>query len=339
MHKIKYFILFYLLFSATNAFPQPDKAEVGLFVTSLYDFDLDKQSFTADFWMWLNYENDHLLDLAIDLAKSSEVLNSKSYDANKFLEIPNAKSSDFKAFTVDKKGNINWASVKCHAVCRANWDISDFPFDKQKIVIEIEDSQRTTDQLIFTADKKNSKIDENVSLDDWKILDFKVDAQKKEYNTTFGDPALTAKAKSIYPAIHAEITMERKSTWTIFFKMFTGVYVAFMISIFVFFIKPTHVDPRFGLCVGGMFASIGNYYVVGSYISSPTANTLIDNIHNLTFISILVCIGASIMSLFFYEKNDSKSKELSIKIDQISFFSIMAVYISCNLFFVYSALS
>ena len=40
-----------------------------------------------------------------------------------------------------------------------NWDVSRFPFDVQKMRIEIEDAEYDTSQVIYVADKENSKLD------------------------------------------------------------------------------------------------------------------------------------------------------------------------------------
>jgi hypothetical protein len=41
-----------------------DSCQVGIFVTSLHDFNMTEESYTADFWLWFNYKNYslHLLE-------------------------------------------------------------------------------------------------------------------------------------------------------------------------------------------------------------------------------------------------------------------------------------
>ncbi|NBX51658.1 hypothetical protein EBT25_17420, partial [bacterium] len=89
------------------------------------------------------------------------------------------------------------------------------------------------------------------------------------YNTSFGDieSSLTA-----VPKFEIIVTIKRLSSWLILFKLITGIIVAFLISSCVFWIKPINTDPRFGLCVGGLFAAIGNKYIVESIV--PSTNEL-----------------------------------------------------------------
>ena len=120
--------------------------------------------------------------------------------------------------------------------------------------------------------------------------------------------------------------MARKDPYLVLFKLITGLLVAFIISCCVFFIKPVNTDPRFGLSVGGLFAAIGNKYIVESKVPATNQITLLDNIHNLTFVYILLITILSVISLQIYEKKTQASKKLSRSLDRISFITIMSSY-------------
>lgn len=309
--------VFTALFSKTLS-AQKDTAHVGIFVLSLYDFDMAEKSFTSDFWIWLNHD-----------------IDSISFENS--IEIPNAKEASFSMYLDEPKGGGRWVTEKVHAEVKCDWDISNFPFDKQILSIQIEEADKDTSELIYVADVANSKIDDELKLKDWKITDFKVTDTARVYNTSYGDPELNE--GSAYGQVRAEITLQRIHVWIIFFKLFTGVFVGFLIALFVFFIKPINVDPRFGLCVGGLFAAVGNKYVVEGTVSSVSSNTLIDTLHNLTFISILIIIFISVISLYFFEKGDEKNLKRAKKLDTYSFISILIVYIGFAIYFVHQAIN
>jgi hypothetical protein len=296
---------------------QKDTAKVGLFILSLYNFDLADKSFTTDFWIWINHD-----------------IDSISFENS--VEIPNAKEVNYSMYLDEPKGKGRWITEKIHAVVKADWDISDFPFDKQILSIEIEEADKDTTELVYQADVANSKIDEQLTLKDWIIKDFKVTDTARTYNTSYGDPELNE--SSVYGQIRADITLQRIHVWTIFFKLFTGVFVGFLIALFVFFIKPINVDPRFGLCVGGLFAAVGNKYVVESTVSSVSSNTLIDTLHNLTFVAILIVIFISVISLYVFEKGGDKHLRIAKKIDTWSFIIILLSYICLAIYFVSQAI-
>jgi hypothetical protein len=56
----------------------------------------------------------------------------------------------------------------------------------------------------------------------------------------------------------------RRDAGGLFWKMFTGMYIAFLIAYVCFYIHPDGIDSRFGLSVGSLFAVIGNKYIIDS---------------------------------------------------------------------------
>ena len=122
-----------LLFVNGISFAQKDTCQLGLYINSVYDFDLENKSFMADFWVWMNYKNDSL--------KFDEA-----------LELPNSKTAEFSHYSVEKKGEINWATQKCKAQVMYQWDVSKFPFDEQRLRIELEDAKYDASQMVYLAD-------------------------------------------------------------------------------------------------------------------------------------------------------------------------------------------
>lgn len=293
---------------AKNSFAQKDTCLVGMYILSLTDFKIDDQSFKADFWLWFVYDNDSL----------------KLQDA---IEITNAKTVEFSNFATEKRGGRNWAQVKCKAVINENWDVTNFPFDKQTLQIALEHSLSDATTLVFKADKENSKLDSTFNFDEWRIDSLHLVSENKTYNTTFGDPIL--KGSSVYPGVTFHIHITRTQSAGILVKMLTGVYVAFSIALLGFLIKPSLAD-RLGLCVGGIFAAVGNKYIIESIVPSSTANTLLDNIHNLTFVSILIMIAVTVISLKWTDTENELLRNRAKKLDVISFGALLLIFIVTN---------
>jgi hypothetical protein len=310
--KARFLIPILLLF-AGNAIAQKDTAHVGLYINSLYDFKIEDKSFMTDFWMWMTYKNDSL-------------------HFENVVEVPNSKSADFSHYNYEKKGNINWVTQKCKAQVIHEWSINRFPFDRQILRIKIEDSEYDTSQLVYAADNINSHIDSSLNSKEWSIGGFTIKNDYHTYNTTYGNPTLSG--NSTYPSIVAEIEIRRKNSWRLLIEMLTGAYVAFLISCIVFFISSESQDSRFGLCVGGLFAAIGNKYIVENVVSSTTTSTLMDDVHNITFVFILIIIGVITLSLHYFQSGDENKKRFSLKIDKWAFWILLSAYTLLNVWLI-----
>jgi hypothetical protein len=288
---------------------QKDTCKIGLYVNSIYDFRLDEKSFMADFWMWMIYKNDSL-----------------KFQDN--IEVKNSKSSDFTNFSTEKKAASNWTTQKCRAQIMHQWDVSRFPFDEQRLHIEIEDANHDTTSIVYAVDRVNSKLDQAAIQGEWYVVDYTVRDTIHTYETSYGNPDLAG--TSSYPKLITEIILRRTCSWILLAKMLTGAYVAFLISCLVFFLSSENQDSRFGLCVGGLFAAIGNKYIVESMVPTSTTNTLMDNVHNLTFTFILMIVLISIISLNLYESGSPRKVALSKKIDLYSFYSVVSIFAIAN---------
>ncbi len=302
-----------LLFFCLVAVAQKDTCKVGIYVNHIYDINLDEKSYTIDFWMWMNYKNDSL-------------------NFENKQDITNSKSIEFNHYTKEKKNNINWVAQKCKAQIMQQWNVSNFPFDKQKLHLIIEDAEKDSSQIIYQADTLNSKPDPTFINAEWSIESFTMQQHINTYATTYGNPALSG--SSAYPGIMAEIIIKRNHSWLLLLKLLTGAYVAFLISSLVFFLSSENQDSRFGLCVGGLFAAIGNKYITESVVPASNTTTLMDNVHNLTFGFILLIVVISIITLRLYQSEDDNKRNLSLKIDRISFWFVLLSYIVINILLV-----
>jgi len=297
-----------------SGFAQADTVSVGVFVKDIYDVNLNEQSFSAQFWVWFNFSNGALNPL-------------------ESLEIPNAKEfsnpNDFTD-TIPEK-DLYWYGKSYTAVLKKEWDIRRFPFDKQKMTIELEESDHDIESLVYVADKVNTQLDATLSLSNWEITGFEIVAGSKQYNSSFGDPELAE--ASTYA--HAELNIYiKRHSFGLFFSLFTGMYVAFFISWLVFFIEPQYVDPRFGLSVGGLFASVGNKYIVDSVLPQSTTFTLVDKLHILTFSFLLLCIVMSVISLRLWK--NGKQQE-SARFDRRAWKVILFLYLMANFGLIWGA--
>ncbi len=314
MNKILSAVLLLLLLSSFSR-SADDTCKVGIYFNSLTDFNISDQSFSADFWMWFNYKNDSL-------------------QFNDALEVTNSKSSSFSNYAKTKKEGVNWDMVKFNSVVFKEWDVSAFPFDKQKLTLHIDHTIYDTRKLAFITDAGNSAIDSNLVLSNWKIDSLAFYVNNQTYNTTFGDPVI--KGSSTYPSVTADIYLTRENSWNTLFKMLTGVYVAFSIVLLAFFVKPS---DRLGLCVGGLFAAVGNKYIIESVVPSTVSNTLFDNIHNITFIAIFVILVVAVISFKWNETEKPEYLAKAKKLDRLSFYSVTLVYVILNTFLIMRAAS
>ena len=291
----------------------PDTVKVGVYIVSIHDIDFKQKEYTVSFWLWLKYKN-------------------KDFDFVKNLEVPQAKSVDKSFSVLDTSGEEVSLQMKMQCVMKDNWKIENFPFDQQKLRLSIENSQYDSRSLVFKPDTVGQHFDPRFLLRGWMIDSCIITSGIKAYETGFGDASL-ARPHTEYSAFRLRLSVHRDASG-LFWKMFLGMYIAFLIAFICFFIHTDGIDSRFGLSVGSLFAVIGNKYIIDSALPESSSFTLVDTLHGLTLFFIFAVITATAYSLKLVKKNKiAKAHRFDMMMAAVMF----VIYILANAWFISQA--
>ena len=319
MKKSLLYPIFFLLtfsclhFSSHAQEIKPDTVSVGVYITSIHDIDFKQKEYSINLWLWLKYKN-------------------KDFNFLQNLEVPQAKSVDKSFSTVDSSGEQIYMQMKLQCVMKDSWKISNFPFDRQTLRLSIENSQFDSRYLVFVPDTVGNHFDPRFTLRGWTIDSCTITTGIKAYETAFGDDEL-AKPHTEYSSFRVRLGIKRDATG-LFWKMFLGMYIAFLIAYICFFIHTDGIDSRFGLSVGSLFAVIGNKYIIDSALPESTSFTLVDTLHGLTLFFIFAVITATAYSLKLVKKdNQAKAHRFDMIIAQV----LLLIYVIANVWFISQA--
>lgn len=313
----KYF-LFILLLCITGSTIKaqtgpPDTVTTGIYITSIHDIDFKQKEYSINFWLWFKYKN-------------------KALDFEHNLEIPNAKTFTQSYITTDTSNGRVYMLMKMQCVMKDSWKINNFPFDHQRLRLFIENSQYDSKVFVFKPDTMGRQYDPRFALSGWKIDSCIVAAGIKKYETAFGDERYST-PHTEYSNFRVRLVINRAASG-LFWKMFLGMYIAFLIAYVCFFIHADILDARFGLSVGALFAVVGNKYIIDSSLPESTTFTLVDTLHGITLFCILAVIVANAWALRLVKQNKHQKAD---RVDRHFGNALMAVYILLNIYFIWQA--
>jgi hypothetical protein len=185
--------------------------------------------------------------------------------------------------------------------------------------------------MVFAVDTAGDHFDKKYTLRGWEIDSCNINVRSKVYNTAFGIEH--ASPESTYSSYRVRIVLKR-DPMGLFWKLFLGMYVAFLISYACFYIHPENIDSRFGLSVGALFAVVGNKYVIDSSLPETTTFTLVDYLHDTTLVFILAVICATAYSLYLNKKGQP---EKANRFDLITAQIFLFIYLVLNAYFIWHA--
>lgn len=299
--------------NATAREAKPDTVKVGIYIVSIHDIDFKQKEFRISFWLWLKYKK-------------------PEFNFYENLEVPGAKEVTKSFMTVDSSDGKVFMQMKLQCVMKDAWKIGNFPFDKQKLRLSIENSQYDSRALVFVADTVGDHYDKRFTLSGWSIDSCIISTGKKAYETAFGDETL-AKPHTEYSNFRVRLSVQRDAMG-LFWKLFLGMYIAFLIAYVCFYIHSDGMDSRFGLSVGALFAVIGNKYIIDSSLPETTSFTLVDTLHGLTLFFIFSVVSATAWSLQLVKKG---KVEQAHRFDMIMAQVLLLIYVILNVYFINQA--
>jgi hypothetical protein len=286
--------------------PAPVPVKVGIYINQVYGVSLKDNQFSADFWIWFRWKTPGLNPL-----KSFEVVGG----------IKNSQNDNDTVFS--KATGEYYASTRVNATINKFWNISQFPLDNHVLDIVIEDSASATSALVYVPDTVNCGLDPAVQVPGWQIGSNNATAADHTYHTSYGDPALPPGNASVYSRFQFSVDIVRPGIG-MFVKMFFTVFIATLIALMCLLIKPTDLDPRFGLGAGALFAAVASEMVIASTLPDTNTITLPDKLHIIAIFFIFISLFESIVSLRIFTKGQ---ESLSKRLDKVSLGVFLGAYL------------
>lgn len=203
--------------------------------------------------------------------------------------------------------------------------IVNFPLDRHLLLASFENSAHPRQELLFVPDEAASAVSARVSMTGYRVVRSHAVEMPHSYQTSRGIPGAAPDERGTWSQPRFAIVIDRRG-WGLMLKMFQALLISVAVALLACFIKPVHVDPRFGLGVGALFASVANSYLVGTYVPEGSEFSLADAINLLGIGTILVSLTQSTISLWIYETLENPG--LSRRFDRVSFWTILTVFLA-----------
>jgi hypothetical protein len=289
--------------------------EVGVYVERIPELSIKDSAWSVVFDIWFRWQG--------DLQNPGEdfVLMEGSIESKEKLDEATVGESHYVRYRV--VGQLTKA-----------FRIARFPVDEHMLTIAIESGRSIRERLLFVPDAASTSVSSRVAVPGYQLVRSVGIEKAHSYKTTRGDPRMVAGTKSTYSQYRFGMAFKRDG-WGLYLKMFQALYVAVIVSMLACFIKPTDVDPRFGLGVGGLFAAVANSYLVGSYVPDTGQFALADVVNALGILTILVTIIESTISLYLFDRRDEQA--LSRKLDNAAFGIMLPCFLGVNLLLLIAA--
>jgi len=259
---------------------EPVDVAVGVRINRISAFSLRESTWRADFDIWFRWSGDR-----VKPGENFDLVNG---------EVDHREKEESYA-----EGSERYERFNVRADLTINLDASRFPFSDQVLSIQVEDRADGADELRFIPDEKDSGVSRLGIPSSLKITRTTVASKLYGYKSRRGDPRMPEGRTAVHSRFVLAFLIVPPGTG-LFLALFQALFASIAIAFVVFFIKPTQVDPRFGLGVGAFFAVVGNNIFVASALPFSSQISLSGMINGIGLVTIFFTLVQSTVSLYYF---------------------------------------
>jgi hypothetical protein len=286
---------------------RPEKVYVGIYLKEVPTIDLKANTYLADFYLWFRWKGD------IDPTASFEFTNAvQAWDMMKTAVYDQPDSlpdgSLYQVFHVQ--------GTFAHA-----FPLHAYPFDQQDLVIDLEDNEYQTGDVVYVDDAGNTGYHADLELPGWQIDRFSASVTEARYRTNFGDPRVQAGGDTYS---HYRFTLHvRRPALGYLVKTVLPIAIVILITFVVFFINSKYFEGRLGLAITSLISAVALQLTSSSDLPSVGYMVLLDRIYNVSYAVIFLTLLESVIAV---RLTDAGQEEKARRLDRIAVISLATLF-------------
>jgi hypothetical protein len=278
---------------------KPERVAVGVYVNDIQEVEFPTHSYAVDFYVWFRWKSPNL-----DPSKSMEFMNRYApteHERDRLLDKPKAMPDGSLYSVLREQGRF-----------ATKFRLEKYPFDHQRLKIELEDTLAATDDQVYVPDQVPVLLNPNITLPGFRVGKPVMTIDNHFYPTNFGD--LTVPNDESYSRVTIEIPITRPLV-TVTVKAFLPVLLIVICASLIFFIMPSRVDGRIGLGITALLTLVALQLTASSSLPEVGYLMLIDKIYLASYAFIIATLARVVATSWSGE--DGRSVEQVARRDHV----------------------
>ncbi len=241
---------------------KPTEVKIGVIVLDIENIEGATQTFTANVFMKLQWEDPRL----IDAAKGKRTL--KLTDVwNPSIQIVNQRKL-FKTYPdvvqISPEGIVSYKQ-RYFGTFAYPMNLKDFPLDDHTLEIKFVTSESDFDKIKFVIDEENTGIGDSLTITDWKILNWEL----------FPTSINIVEGLATPTGVVYKFEGKRLMGFYVVKVLLPLAMIIFM-SWIIFFVNPVHVGPKISIAITAMLTLIAYRFLLGNFLPKISYLTRMD---------------------------------------------------------------
>lgn len=291
----------------------PERVHVGLYLHHVPEIDVHTNSYLADFYLWFrwNGETDPTETFEFtNLVDGWDVMKVALYTDDEGNPQPDVlpDGSRYQVFHVQGRFG--------HP-----FDVRDYPFDEQEIVILVEEADATPAELVYVADEGTEEVHESLEIPGWFLDSVRAEVREARYATNFGDTRRTPGADS-YTQLRYSLHVVRPVIGNLVMTVLP-ITIVMLITMVIFLIDSKYFEGRLGLGITSLISAVALQLTASSDLPATGYMVLLDHIYNVSYLVIFLSLLESVVAVRLH---DGGREQAARRLDTVSLFALAALF-------------
>ncbi len=265
------------LFAVSMTFSQerPVGVVVGVYVNDVQTLNLREHSYAMDLYIWFRWNG-----LDFDPAETIEMTNPNELWGH-------VSAPQYEAPFELPTGEM-YQVLRVQGRFSHKFFFNNYPYDRQTLVAEFEDSIHEVNRLRFTADQNPVSLHPNLTLPGFRIGQPRLVVEDFQYPTSFGDTRQTT--PDSYSRVRIEIPIHRPLVTSTLKMLLPVLCVVFGASLMLR-LRVTLIDARLGIGITALLTVVAIQLAANDTMPNVDYLVLMDKIHLAAYAYVLMGLG------------------------------------------------
>ena len=217
--------------------PLAQVVTIGFYPVSVHQLNIADNTYYIDTYVWLRWKG------AIDPTKTIEFVN--------MVEDWNRRQTMLLAKPKTEADGSTYQIMRVEGLFAQPFSLADYPLDRQRLSIKVEDQIHGLDKLVYEFDLENSGVGDLLRIPGWNLDGWKAESFIHDYGSNFGDE----NAPQIYSMAKFSIEVSRPANFFLW-KLLLPLLMVIVAATAALWIRPQLLDARAALPAAALLSAI-----------------------------------------------------------------------------------
>ena len=254
---------------------RPMRVVVGAYVNDIQDLNLETHSYAVDIYIWFRWREPNLSPTeSVEMVNPFELWGHNT----KVIYKEPVKTAQGEYYQV----------MRVQGRFSKKFLLTNFPYDRQELVVEFEDSQHSSARLIYETDSQPLTVNTRLLLPGFRVSAPRLEIETFQYPTAFGDPRQDRPHS--YSRARIKIPIARPViTYSV--KLLLPITCVVLCASLMLLIRATYVDARVGIGITSLLTVVALQLSSNQQMPSVDYLVLMDKIYISAYVYILAALA------------------------------------------------